>query len=299
MYRILLPKNLNKITIREVVIEFRKYIESFPKGSELGIDMTLIQFIEPAGVISLNNIIQWSRAHKDIEVSFLVDTATTNSKNRGVMEYLSDCGFFANFNQADIFKLPSLRSTTLEVKTVETKRINQWKQSDLMSWLQRCTGTKNQFSSVCVAIDEIFNNISDHSTEKIGSIFGQFFPKNNTIKIAVSDFGIGIPKSIEDKFSLHQTDNKLIEYALQEGVSSQSVPQNRGAGLSNIMRSLTINKIGRVTIISNCGIVEVSDEKIVRSEALTESYPGTFFELEFDISNPHLYDSEEEEEFEW
>ena len=215
------------------------------------------------------------------------------------MEYLSDCAFFANFEQAEIFKHPCLRSTTLEVKTVETRKINQWKQSDLMTWLQRCTKTNNNFSSICVAIDEIFNNISDHSTEEIGSIFGQFFPKNNTIKIAVSDFGIGIPKSIEDKFSLQLPDNQLIEHALKEGVSSQSVPQNRGAGLSNITRSLTINNIGNVTIISNCGIVEISDEEIVKSESFQESYPGTFFELEIDISNPHLYDPEEEEDFEW
>ena len=148
MYRIILPRNLNKFTIREIIIEFRKYVDTCSQGLQLEIDMTLIEFIEPAGVISLNNIIQWSRSHKDIKINFLVNTETRNPRNREAMEYLSDCAFFANFEQAEIFKHPCLRSTTLEVKTVETRKINQWKQSDLMTWLQRCTKTNNNFSSI-------------------------------------------------------------------------------------------------------------------------------------------------------
>lgn len=185
------------------------------------------------------------------------------------------------------------------MKQVETSKINQWQQSDLMIWLQHQTGRRNDFSSICVAIDEIFNNISDHSTEKIGCIFGQYYPKKNEIIISVSDFGVGIPTTIREKFNGDLSDDKLIEYALQEGVSSQSVPQNRGAGLSNIMNTLTKNEVSRVTILSNCGMIEIFNNEIVKSKSFSESYPGTFFELVIDVSNEHLYDLEEEEEFSW
>lgn len=168
-----------------------------------------------------------------------------------------------------------------------------------MRWLQRQTGRQNAFSSICLSIDEIFNNISDHSTEQIGSISGQYYPRKKEIVITISDFGIGIPTTIRNKYKLGYGDNKLIEYALEEGVSSQSVPQNRGAGLSNIMKTLTRDGVARVTIISNCGMIELFNQEIVETTSFTESYPGTFFELVIDVSNESLYDLEEEEEFEW
>ena len=52
-------------------------------------------------------------------------------------------------------------------------------------------------------------------------------------------------------------------------------------------------------IISNCGKVVIIDNNVVESTSFEESYPGTFFELIIDVSNEHLYDIEEEEEFEW
>ncbi|MDW5564556.1 ATP-binding protein [Streptococcus mutans] len=299
MRTIILPREVTIDSIRRNIIEFRDYVDRSSDGAALSIDLTKVEFIKPAGVIALNNIFQWSKQDKGIEVSFIVNTETKNKRNREVMEYLSDCGFFANFGQEDIFKVPRLRSTMLSLKTVETSKVNQWKQSDLMGWLQRQTGKRNDFSSICVAIDEIFNNISDHSTEKIGSIFGQYYPKKNEIIIAVSDFGIGIPTSLKEKCDEEKTDNGWIEEALKEGVSTQSVPQNRGAGLANIMKTLTTNKIGQVTIISNCGKVKLENNQIVESRTFTESYQGTFFELKIDTSNQSLYDLEEEEDFEW
>lgn len=101
-------------------------------------------------------------------------------------------------------------------------------------------------------------------------------------------------RKLNKTFELDMTDDELIEYALTEGVSSQSVPQNRGAGLSNIMRILTRDSIARVTIISNCGMIELSDNQVVERKLFKESYPGTFFELVIDVANEKLYDSEEE-----
>ena len=133
MYKIELPKRLNKDSIRSVIISFRNYVDSCKVGSRIDIDMRDIIFIEPAGVIALSNIIQWARKNKNVHVNFIIDTSSKDSRNINAMEYLSDCSFFANFNQADIFKVPRLRQTTLELKEVGTAKINQWKQSDLMT----------------------------------------------------------------------------------------------------------------------------------------------------------------------
>lgn len=300
MRTIKLPKQVTTDTMRNTIIKFRQYVDNLSESGELNIDLRQINFIEPAGVISLSNIVQWSKSsrHKAININFIIDVSA-DTKNLKVMDYMSDCGFFENFGKNDFYKKPSLRSTMLALKTLKTSYFSQWEQSDLIGWLQRQIERSNDFSAICVAIDEIFNNIADHSTENIGSIFGQYYLKKHEIVIAISDFGIGIPSSLKNKFSGEKTDDEWIIEALKEGVSTQSVPQNRGSGLANIIRALTINGVGSVTIISNCGKVILKNNKIVESLNFDESYQGTFFELRIDTSNPALYDSEEEEDFVW
>lgn len=295
---LILPRNLNKHSITQVVIDFWKALRD-SDIDELHVNMVALEFAEPSGVISLYNMLEFAKNKCDIKIVWnIMPLEYLSSRQRAAMYYLVDCGFFKPFNEF-VYKEPILRSTMFEVKNIGTEKVEQWKVTDFKCWLQRQTGRRNEFSTICVAIDEIFNNISDHSTEQVGCIFGQFYPRTEKIVIAVSDFGIGIPSSIRNKFKLELSDNELIEYALKEGVSSESVPQNRGAGLSNIMKTLTSNKIGEFTIISNCGIVTVRDNLIVDSYTLEEDYPGTFFEISIDISNEHLYDSEEMEDFDW
>lgn len=298
--KLFLPNRLDKARITQVVIEFCKAIDD-KDIDELYVDMTNVEFAEPSGVISLYNMLEFAKSKRDINIVWGIldpEFLKLRPKHMQAMYYLVDCGFFKPFEEF-VYKNPVLRQTMFEVKSIGTQKVEQWKVTDFKRWLQQQTGKSNEFSAICVAIDEIFNNISDHSTEKVGCIFGQFYPKTERIVIAVSDFGIGIPTSIRRRFQLEKSDNELIEYALKEGVSTESIPQNRGAGLSNIMKTLTSNGVGEFTIVSNCGIVSVQDNSIVASYALEETYPGTFFEISIDVSNEHLYDSEEMEEFDW
>lgn len=115
MYKIILPSHLNKEMIRQMVIQFRNYVDTCEEGETIQIDMTQIAFIEPAGMVSLNNIIHWAKKHKKIQVDFIVDTQAFGA-NRQVMDYLSDCGFFAIFGKSSIYKVPSQRSTYLPLK---------------------------------------------------------------------------------------------------------------------------------------------------------------------------------------
>ena len=69
MDTIVLPKHLNKESIREVVIKFRDYVTKSEIGSEVQIDMRRIEFSEPSGMVSLSNIIKWAEKNKKIESS--------------------------------------------------------------------------------------------------------------------------------------------------------------------------------------------------------------------------------------
>ena len=147
-------------------------------------------------------------------------------------------------------------------------------------------------------IGEIFNNINDHSSEHIGCIYAQHYPKLSKVKIAISDFGVGIPYSIQGRYP-SLTDEEALAEAIKEGVSTQSTPGNRGAGLTNITEAINANQ-GCVHIHSNAGIITCSSGNTgirITSSTADGYYPGTLFEIILNTDN--IYDENDEEEFVW
>lgn len=110
---------------------------------------------------------------------------------------------------------------------------------------------ENGFSTIRMCFGEIFNNINDHSKLDIGCVFAQHFPKMNKITISISDFGVGIPSKIK-KLSEYSSlnDSEALEKALEEGVTTMSVPNNRGAGLGIFIQNAVVNMSGEVYIYS-------------------------------------------------
>ncbi|MCU7701380.1 hypothetical protein OM428_12430 [Enterococcus gallinarum] len=86
------------------------------------------------------------------------------------------------FDEEHIFGLGNLRSTTLPIKLLKVSDSYQWNQLTLKSWLQNCTKRNAEFSNIQVGIEEIFNNIEDHSSKNIGCVFGQFFQEERITK---------------------------------------------------------------------------------------------------------------------
>ncbi len=270
-----------------------------PLDSKFIFDLTRIQFCDPGGIAVLYNLCMWLKESESVEMEIKIDSSTTNYKHRQAMAYIEDCGFFSYFFDVNnIFGNGELRSTTLPIRLLKVQDSYQWNRVTLKQWLQKSTGRNAEFSNIQVGIEEIFNNIQDHSSKRIGCVFGQFFPRRNEVVITASDFGLGIPNVMRTTFDL-EDELELLLKALEEGVSTRSTPRNRGAGLPNIMRSLTSSNIGTVQILSNYAKVKIEDGEVTSKCRLKNYYPGTFFELTIDISNEELYESEEEEEFGW
>lgn len=272
-----------------------------PLDNQFIIDLTKLEFIDTGGVACLYNICMWLKEVVSVEAIFKINTINPTSENKLSMCYLEDCGFFSHFFDGEnFFGVGRMRSTTLPIKLLKVSDSYQWNQFTLKVWLQYCTKRNAEFSNIQVGIEEIFNNIKDHSSQNIGCVFGQFFPKRTShqICITISDFGRGIPTVMREKFG-YQDDLKLLIMALKEGISTKSIPRNRGAGLPNVIRSLTNASVGTVHILSNHANVVIKDGEISKIFRHQNYYPGTFFEVSINIDNEKLYEGEEEEEFEW
>ncbi len=89
-------------------------------------------------------------------------------------------------------------------------------------------------------------------------IAGKTFMSQQVVQLAALDLGAGIPEVI-GRAALEAgigpcADGKLIEYACREGVTSRCVPENQGAGLPSLIRTLTTPPRGSLLICSGNGL---------------------------------------------
>lgn len=262
-------------------------------------DFREIEWIEPTGITVLTNLFEWL-SQEDVRLLYKRKSVDESfGRHYRAMKYLEDSGFFDLYGFAPFSNSGGeLRSTTLPLRKIEYRNYAQWNETEFVHWMQKQTGRQSPFTNVQVAVQEIFNNISDHSKVNTGCVFAQFYPQSDLINISFSDFGIGIPNSIRNQ-NPSLTDCDLLEFAVKEGVSTQSVPGNRGAGLWNVVRNLTNANIGEVHICSNYGRIWYNDKEVRLKHESEVYYPGTFFEIKLHIGNEDLYEDEEEEVFEW
>ncbi len=136
-------------------------------------------------------------------------------------------------------------------------------------------------------IDEVFNNVFDHSKSPVtGYIITQYYPKSKKISFSVCDFGVGIPKSIENSEIENidiNDDWKAIIKSLERGFSIKSTPRNRGFGLNNILE-LTESSEGKLLIISNNGFVEKKAGEVYKAGNVGFEFSGTLIKVEVDLN---------------
>lgn len=271
-----------------------------PKYSKIIFDLNALRFIRPAGVTVLSNLIQWLMK-RDVEIGIdYPELMTWDSGKNNPIKYLDDSGFFEYYIKKPLFQKASLRSTTFPLRHVAYKEYYAWLENSFIPWLkdQLLLTYRDSLENIKVCLQEIFNNIADHSSEHIGCLFAQHYPARSQVVITASDFGVGIPTKIREK-ERDITDADALKLAIQEGYSTKTLPTNTGAGLDIIISNIVKNNKGNVYIHSNNGILSylASGKQKIIAENCQGWYPGTLIELA--INTTYFYDKTEEEVFSW
>lgn len=152
---------------------------------------------------------------------------------------------------------------------------------------------KKDLSFISTIMTEAFYNVFDHA--KAGnnafSII-KYIEEDNKLHVAISDFGIGITKSVRSFLPSIKNDKEALKIAVKDKFTVGSTLRNRGFGLANILNGADTARIfsGMASLLKeeNTGI-QFYDTDI--------NYPGTLIYFEVDLSK-----SEDEviiEEFDW
>jgi hypothetical protein len=207
-------------------------------------DFSRLTFIRPAGVVFLRNIIRWLCA-KGCKVFFRGHHGESEP-----IKYLRDAQFFRLHLEGEYEEEGACRPTTRPLIDVKYERSQSWIRLTLIPWVagQARVSTASLYG-LQSSMAEIFNNISEHARHDIGSVFGQYFPNENVIIIAVSDMGLGIPANVKKLRSELSDPNAIIE-AVKQGFTTKSVATN-----TQLLRSVVSELGGKVTIYSGAGIV--------------------------------------------
>ena len=294
---LILPRYFNVNSIGDFIRPILK-IKDTQLPEEVTIDFSIVIFIDPVGVTVLSNILEYLKKRR---INFKFSNYKNNSEP---IRFLDDSLFFLEYVGNKIHSSSTVRSTTLQLKKIEMEESYQWIETLFLPWIKREIGyeKKLKLEMIKVCLMEIFNNIRDHSGENIGCLFAQHFPNRGIVNIGISDFGVGIPFNVR-KMNPSMKDSEAIKLAAQEGFSTKTNPQNRGAGLDILIKNTISHQSDKISIFSNYGILHVykskDGEDIIFKPVKNTLffYPGTLLNIE--VQTDLFIGDEEEEDFQW
>jgi anti-sigma regulatory factor (Ser/Thr protein kinase) len=268
-----------------------------PKASSIVFNLNTMSFIRPCGVAIFSNIIEWLSS-RHIAVSFQLPPIYGHQNSP--VKFLDDSLFFQRYLGRKLFDSSGPRSTTIPLMCIRYAESFDWLENHLLKWLSRRLNLSSpSLANIKVCFIEIFNNINDHSANNIGCVFAQHFPRENIVKIAISDFGVGIPYNVK-KVLPHLSDQDAILKATEEGFTTKSLRVNAGAGLDILITNVVKNNKGWIQIYSNCGSLScvLFDDTIVKKPHICGYYPGTLIYANLRTDTIEKID-DDSEDFEW
>ena len=256
------------------------------------IDFSNLAFIEPPGVVSLANAIEFAQ-HHECPVTLRIPGMSS-----AAVSYLDDSGIFKLYAGKSLNQMASLRGTTAPFQRVSHSESHHWLEKKFSYWLANRMGVETEsLGSMQACMREIFNNIENHSGLKIGCTHMQHFPTSNEVVIAISDFGVGIPSTIRSKFPDYTDDAQAILHASQDGVTAGTTPRNRGIGLNLLIDLVVGTNRGRVHIYSGHGRLACrtgSVGELRKPWTAPSFYPGTMVEIRLNTTTFRPDDVERE-----
>jgi anti-sigma regulatory factor (Ser/Thr protein kinase) len=295
---ITLPVNFNLSTMRRFIGEAMN-LQAEKNFKSMAFDFSKLDFIEPVGVTALSNTIE---RFSKMGVKVYFNNHTIRNKGN---KYLDDAGFFKRYLKNQVFHDSKPRTSTVPLVMFQANAYVPYLYNTLMPWISNeVQMLPDTLATIRTCLEEVFHNIQFHSGVDTGCAFAQFFPKEKKIKIAISDFGVGIPNQVRTKLP-NLNDRESLKKAIEEGFTTKSNVNNRGAGLSNLIRYVTLRNSGTVLIHSGKGNLSATPAATGGAPSVTAreddwEYPGTLVHVVLRTDTlDRLEDDVEMEVFEW
>jgi anti-sigma regulatory factor (Ser/Thr protein kinase) len=270
-------------TVAYVARIIQNCVDAQKSKGQLTFDFAGTTWMDPFAITVISGTIQCCLQAKKKEVTYVPP------EDKKLRDYLSQIGFntFFHLNGKEIHKDTSVelaQLTALKPLYIENLIIL------IDSKMRLSQGVKD---SLKMSMQEILTNVFDHSKSENGCfVCAQYYPAKRTIRLCITDFGVGILSTLKKKYEI-TTDIDAIKLSVKEGVTSR--PQSAGFGLTNIRNFLKVNE-GTLTIISGKGKVNFYSNK-VESYNISKGFEGTIVNLKINANKESFYFLTGEEEY--
>ncbi|NJM78826.1 MAG: sensor histidine kinase [Flavobacterium sp.] len=234
----------NTLEVCNDLINF--YIKN-PK-TNLIIDFSNCNFLYPDYALLLLCSIKYIE-NKGIEVHGKIKM----DKSTAIFQYLLKINFFENL-KIDLPKVYINNDDSfLEIQNYNSE--NQIEvQSRIMKVLKKTTFINDDvFTGLDYCLNEILDNILNHSKERQGWVVAQYFGNLNQIRLMVADYGIGIHKALNERYNF--TEEEAIIKCIESGITNG---KGQGHGLYATSLFTSENK-GWLSVISGSKKLDVNN----------------------------------------
>lgn len=290
-YNLVIPHQYNIDQWFSIINDAMYYAENHRNIKKLIIDFRNVHFIDTDRFVTLACLIEVFY-QKGCEIIFPEEFKGIQAVERH-LDNIKFKNYWTEGFDRESYTMP-FNSSTFGLWKISESMIYSYSQR-AREYVERLFGDNRDMIPLASNMDEVFNNIFDHSQSPVsGYIISQFYPTTNMLCFSVCDFGVGIPQAIKDSGkNLNINDSEAIFKSLEHGFSIKSTPQNRGFGLNNILE-LTESSNGRLIITSNNGVVY---KKAGHNPLLSNkdyNFQGTLVRVEVDLNT--FEEKEESEE---
>ena len=219
--------------------------------SPSGVNLSNVGFVTPGGIVGLACILEeWTLRYGAVPVDL---------PNEDVTAYMHRMDFFDHFKDRlrldrDIGHLEHrgrFRASLSELRTVRDADGVTEVTKQFCGTLSDRGVPKEKVRRCFAVISETLDNAVDHASSPCGAYTAiQPWPSLNKVAVAVSDAGVGIPRTIgahPDACGVALEDHELIRLAANHLVSSRQGEEGRGGGLTSALHNVRSGR-GRLVI---------------------------------------------------
>ena len=256
-------------------------IEKAGEGARAILDFSRCLFLRPNGVAFIGGLIRFmERRNGVVDIKW-------GSMRTPVLRTLIANKFANSFNY------PMQQSLLRDTIPYREDRDNPKGVMDYLKeeWLGHgWVHVSDKLRSVIVGrVWEIYANAFEHGRTLTGVFScGQNFARYGYIKLAVVDFGVGIPTHVRQFLpSRKMTAADTLKWAFKPGNTTNAKGVSRGLGLDIVKQFICMND-GQLEIYSHEGYASISQKAEVY-ENRAVCFPGTFFNITLKQDEKHYF----------
>ena len=204
-----------------------------------------------------------------------------------IYPYLEEIGFIAYWRHdkqpEETHALPPADSTSFVLWQARRETLDSYVTDAYWHYANGFFRGKD-LSFLATYLAELFNNALDHAfasaaTERIAFGFLQYYPSRKRLFISVSDFGMGIPSSVNRYLRSKQEPplmaSEAVRLALKLHFTAESHPYNRGRGLHTVSSGIELLR-GQLAIQTSRVLYAVVQSGKRKLRNMPDSaFPGT------------------------